>query len=154
MVETSKVAKKAAPRAKKSSSLFSQEERDAMREYVQEKKGGKAGKADGEAACQAAIAKMTGSDRQMAERLHAIIREIAPSLEPKTWYGMPAYARGGQTICFFQNASKFKARYATLGFTDKAKLDDGSMWPSSFALTEITAADEKKIRSLLKKAVG
>ncbi|HEX4298062.1 MAG TPA: DUF1801 domain-containing protein [Devosia sp.] len=137
------------------SSLFSQEERDAMREYVDEKKAGKgAKKEDGAAQVQAAIAKMADADRRLAERVHTIVMAAVPELEPKTWYGMPAYAKDGQTICFFQNAGKFKARYSTLGFSDKARLDDGNMWPASFALLKLSAADEKRIAELVKTAVG
>jgi uncharacterized protein YdhG (YjbR/CyaY superfamily) len=102
----------------------------------------------------AKIAEMAEPDRSMAERLHAIITAAAPALSPRLWYGMPAYAREGNVVCFFQDAAKFKARYATLGFSDKAKLDDGAMWPSSYALTELTAADEARIGALVKKAVS
>jgi hypothetical protein len=110
--------------------------------------------ADGEREVLAKIAEMAEPDRSMAERLHAIIRAAAPVLLPRLWYGMPAYAREGNVVCFFQDAAKFKARYATLGFSDKAKLDDGAMWPSSYALTELTAADEARIGALVKKAVS
>jgi hypothetical protein len=144
-------AKKVAPKANK---IFTAEEREAMEAAVADRKRGKISPEQGEADCRAAIEKMTGSDRKMAERIHAIIKEVAPALESKTWYGMPAYAKAGQTICFFQNASKFKARYATFGFTDKAMLDEGSMWPNAYALTAITPADEAKIKALLKRAVG
>ena len=102
----------------------------------------------------AKIAEMAEPDRSMAQRLHAIIKAAAPALSPRLWYGMPAYAREGNVVCFFQDAAKFKARYATLGFSDKAKLDDGAMWPSSYALTELTAADEARIAALVKKAVS
>ena len=102
----------------------------------------------------AKIAEMAESDREMAERLHAIVKASAPDLSPRTWYGMPAYAKDGKVVCFFQTAEKFKARYATLGFSDKANLDEGAMWPTSFALKELTAADEKKIGALVKKAVS
>ena len=131
---------------------FTNEERAAMRERVQEMKA--AGKADGESAVREKIAAMKGSDRAMAERIHAIVRASAPALSPKTWYGMPAYAKDDEVVCFFQNAEKFKARYATLGFSDKANLDEGHIWPTSFALTELTAADEAKIAALVKKAVS
>jgi uncharacterized protein YdhG (YjbR/CyaY superfamily) len=110
--------------------------------------------ADGEREVLAKIAEMAEPDRSMAERLHAIIKAAAPALSPRLWYGMPAYAREGNVVCFFQDAAKFKARYATLGFSDKAKLDDGAMWPSSYALTELTAADEARIAALVKKAVS
>jgi uncharacterized protein YdhG (YjbR/CyaY superfamily) len=132
---------------------FSAEERAAMKERAQELKA-EASRADGERALLAKIAEMEGPDRAMAERLHAIISAGAPELAPKTWYGMPAYARDGKVVCFFQSAEKFKARYATLGFSDEAKLDDGAMWPTSFALTELTAAAEAKIEALVKRAVG
>ena len=111
-------------------------------------------KAEGERAVLAAIAAMKEPDRVMAERLHAIIEATAPSLWPKTWYGMPAYARDGKVVCFFKSAEKFNSRYATLGFEEAANLDEGAMWPTSFALTELTAADEKKIGALVKKAVS
>ena len=129
---------------------FSAEERAAMKEYVQELKGG----GEGEGALLAKIATMPEPDRSMAKRLHAIIRAAAPGLEPKTWYGMPAYAKDDKVVCFFQGASKFKARYATLGFNDKANLDDGRMWPTAFALKELTGAEEAKITALVKKAVS
>src|SRR5215210_281823 len=131
---------------------FTAEERAAMKERAQELKA-EARKADGESALLAKIAEMPKSDRAMAKRLHAIIKASAPVLSPRTWYGMPAYAKDGKVICFFQSADKFKSRYATLGFSDKANLDKGGMWPTSFALKELTAAEEKKIGSLVKKAV-
>jgi uncharacterized protein YdhG (YjbR/CyaY superfamily) len=140
---------------------FSEEERAAMKEYLQEKKrtarrgaGAGADQADGEADVLASIDKMSEPDRTMATRLHALIKTNAPELKPRTWYGMPAYARDGSVICFFQNAGKFKARYATLGFSDKAKLDEGNMWPSSFAIMQLTPAEETRIVELIKKAVG
>ena len=136
---------------KKSPKTFTREERAAMREAVQERK---AGQADGESAVLAKIAAMKGADRAMAERLHAIIKASAPGLSSKTWYGMPAYAKDDKVVCFFQSAQKFKTRYATLGFSDKAKLDDGNMWPTAFALQELTAADEARIGALVKKAVS
>ena len=102
----------------------------------------------------AKIAEMTGADRAMAERLHALIKESAPELSPKTWYGMPAYARGGKVVCYFQNAQKFNARYATLGFSDQANLDDGTMWPTAFALKELTPGDEARIVELVTRAVS
>jgi uncharacterized protein YdhG (YjbR/CyaY superfamily) len=138
---------------------FTAEERAAMKERAKELKatggrGPRAGKADGESDVLAKIAEMAEPDRVMAERLHAIIKASAPDLSPRTWYGMPAYARDGNVVCFFQSADKFKARYATLGFSDKAHLDDGAMWPNSYALTELTAADEARIAALVKKAVS
>jgi len=136
----------------KASQGFSAEEKAAMRERVREMKA-EAAKSDGEAEALAAIAKMQEPDRAIAKRLHALIKAAAPVLAPKTWYGMPAYAKGGDVICFFQNAGKFKARYQMLGFSDKAKLDDGAMWPNSYALMQLTATEEAKITALLKKAV-
>ncbi len=138
---------------------FTDEERAAMRERAQELKaaapsGRRAGKADGESDVLAKIAEMPGPDRAMAERLHAIIKASAPALSPRTWYGMPAYAKDGKVVCFFQSAQKFKTRYATLGFSDQAKLDEGAMWPTAFALKELTAAEEARISSLVKKAVS
>jgi uncharacterized protein YdhG (YjbR/CyaY superfamily) len=132
---------------------FTDEERAAMKERAQELKA-EAAKADGESAVLAKIAEMRGRDRAMAKRLHAIVKASAPDLSPKTWYGMPAYAKGGKVVCFFQSAEKFKARYATLGFSDQANLDKGAMWPTSFALKELTAAEEAKIGALVKKAVS
>ena len=125
-----------------------------MRERAREVKAGKAGKADGESDVLAKIAEMSEPDRIMAERLHAVIKASAPSLVPRTWYGMPAYAKDGDVVCFFQSAQKFKSRYATFGFSDKANLDDGAMWPNSFALKELTAAAEQNISDLVKKAVS
>ena len=137
---------------------FTDEERGAMKERAKELKAasrrGRAGKADGEADVLAKIAEMPEPDRAMAERLHAVIKASAPELSPKTWYGMPAYAKGGKVVCFFQSADKFKSRYATFGFSDKANLDEGAMWPTSFALTELTAADEAQIGALVKRAVS
>ena len=135
---------------------FTKEERAAMKERSQELKAarGKTSKADGEADVLAKIAEMPAQDRAIAERLHALVKESAPGLSPKTWYGMPAYARDGSVVCFFQSAHKFKSRYATLGFSDKANLDDGAMWPTSFAVTELNTAVEKRIVELLNKAVG
>src|SRR6266851_3209131 len=143
----------------KTSKGFTDEERAAMKEYLQEKKaaarrGPRADKADGESAVLAKIAAMPQPDRAMAERLHAIIKASAPALSPRTWYGMPAYAKDGNVVCFFQSAQKFKTRYATFGFSDKANLDEGAMWPVAFALTELTAADEARIGALVKKAVS
>jgi uncharacterized protein YdhG (YjbR/CyaY superfamily) len=127
---------------------FSDEEKAAMRERAREAKG-----KDGESDLLAKIAEMKEPDRAMAERLHALMKDVAPDLTPKTWYGMPAYAKDGQIVCFFQPAAKFKARYSTFGFNEKANLDDGDMWPTAYALTELTPAAEKKIAALVKKAV-
>jgi uncharacterized protein YdhG (YjbR/CyaY superfamily) len=132
---------------------FTADERAAMKERAQELKA-EAARADGEGALLAKIAEMKGKDRAMAKRLYAIIKASAPALSPKTWYGMPAYAKDGKVVCFFQSAEKFKSRYATFGFTDEANLDEGAMWPTSFALKELTAAEEKKIAALVKKAVS
>jgi uncharacterized protein YdhG (YjbR/CyaY superfamily) len=132
---------------------FTAEERAAMRERAQELKA-EGRRADGESAVLAKIAEMKGLDRAMAERLHEIVKASAPALEPKTWYGMPAYAKGGKVVCFFQSAGKFKTRYATFGFTDTAHLDDGAVWPVGFALKELTPAEEARIAKLVKKAVG
>jgi uncharacterized protein YdhG (YjbR/CyaY superfamily) len=138
---------------------FTDEERAAMRERARELKAdkrrrGKKGKADGESDVVAKIAEMPKADRVMAKRLHAIIKRNAPSLAPRTWYGMPAYANDGKVVCFFQSAEKFKSRYATLGFSDRANLDEGAMWPTSFALKKLTASEEAKIVALVKKAVS
>ncbi|HEY7004813.1 MAG TPA: DUF1801 domain-containing protein [Gaiellaceae bacterium] len=142
-------------RAKTKPKGFTAEERAAMKERAQELKSeARAGKSDGESAVLEKIADMPGPDRVIAERLHAIVKTSAPSLSPKTWYGMPAYAKDGKVVCFFQSAQKFKSRYATLGFSDTANLDQGAMWPTSFALKELTAAEEAKIRKLVKKAVS
>jgi len=135
------------------------EERAAMKERTRELKGEarpspRAGKADGESDVLAKIAEMSAPDRTMAERLHAIIKASAPALSPRTWYGMPAYAKDGKVVCFFQSAQKFKTRYATFGFNDTANLDEGTMWPVAFALTELTAADEARIGALVKQAVS
>ena len=130
---------------------FTDEERAAMKERAQELK---ADKADGESDVLAKIAEMPKPDRAMAERLHAIVKSSAPALSPRTWYGMPAYAKDDQVVCFFQSAHKFKARYATFGFSDKANLDEGTVWPVAFALKELTAAAEAKIGALVKKAVS
>jgi len=131
---------------------FTDEERAAMKERVQELKSGKG---DGESAVLAKIAAMREPDRALGKRLHAIIKAAAPALSPKLWYGMPAYANDdGKVVCFFQSAQKFKTRYATLGFSDKANLDEGAMWPTAFALTELTTADEARIGALVKRAVS
>jgi uncharacterized protein YdhG (YjbR/CyaY superfamily) len=138
---------------------FTDEERAAMKERAQElkastRRGPRAGRADGESEVLAKIAELPEPDRSMAGRLHAIIKANAPELAPRTWYGMPAYAKDGDVVCFFQSAQKFKSRYATLGFSDKAHLDDGNMWPCAYALEELTAADEARIAALVKKAVS
>ena len=138
---------------RKTSKGFTAEERAAMRERAKELKAAK-GKADGESDVLAKIAEMPKADRVMAECLHAIVKATAPDLTARTWYGMPAYAKDGKVVCFFQSAQKFKSRYATLGFSDKANLDDGNMWPTDFALKQLTAAEERKIRALVKKAVS
>ena len=130
---------------------FTAEERAAMRERAKERK---ASKGDGEGDVLAKIAEMQGPDRALAERVHAIVTASAPDLSPRTWYGMPAYAKDGKVVCFFQSAQKFKTRYATLGFSDKAHLDEGTMWPNAFALTKLTADDEARIGALVKKAVS
>ena len=136
---------------------FTDEERAAMKERAQELKvedRANKNKADRESAVLAKIAEMPEPDRAMGERLHAIIKASAPALSPRLWYGMPAYAKDGKVVCFFQSAQKFKTRYATFGFNDPANLDEGTMWPTAFALTELTAADEKRIGALVKKAVS
>jgi uncharacterized protein YdhG (YjbR/CyaY superfamily) len=145
----------------KASRGFTDEERAAMKERAQElkaeaRRGTRANKnkADGESDVLAKIAEMQGSDRAIAKRLHAIIKATAPALSPKTWYGMPAYAKDGKVVCFFQSAQKFNSRYATFGFSDAANLDEGAMWPTSFALKEMTSAEEVRIGALVKKAVS
>ncbi len=148
-----KAAKKPATSAK-SSAGFTAEEKAAMKERARELKAEQA-KADGETELLAKVAEMPEPDRIMATRLHAIVKASAPQLAPKTWYGMPAYTnKDGKVVCFFQAASKFGARYATFGFNDAAKLDDGAMWPTAFALKSLTAADEKKLAALVKQAAG
>ena len=137
---------------KKAAKGFTAEERAAMKEYVQELKRGDAAEAESEVL--AKIAAMREPDRAMAKRLHAIIKASAPALSPKTWYGMPAYAKDGKVVCFFQSAQKFKSRYATFGFSDKANLDEGALWPVAFALKALTAAEEARISVLVKKAVS
>jgi uncharacterized protein YdhG (YjbR/CyaY superfamily) len=134
---------------------FTDEERAAMRERAREQRRRRAqGPEEGEAEVLAAIAKLPPSDREIAERMHAVIRAAAPALVPRTWYGMPAYARDGDVVCFVQVPGKFKARYATLGFTDKSRLDDGRMWPTSYALAELTPAVEARVRELVRQAAG
>ena len=150
--ETQKSAKSTTATSKKFKG-FTDEERAAMKNRVQEMKTS-AEKADGESALLAKIAEMREPDRAMAKRLHAIIKASAPALSPKTWYGMPAYAKDGEVVCFFQPAQKFKTRYATLGFSDAANLDEGAMWPVAFALKELTATEEARIGALVKKAVS
>jgi len=145
--------------AKSSSAKFPDEERGAMKDRVRElktaaRRGPREDKADGESEVLAKIAELPKSDRALGERLHAVIKASAPSLSPRLWYGMPAYAKDGSIVCHFQPAQKFKTRYATLGFSDKAKLDEGAMWPVAFALTELTAGDEARIGALVKKAVS
>jgi uncharacterized protein YdhG (YjbR/CyaY superfamily) len=143
----------------KASTGFTAEERAAMKDRARElkaegRRGTRAGKADAESAVLAKIAEMPEPDRTMAERLHAVIKASAPVLSPKLWYGMPAYAKDGKVVCFFQSADKFKSRYATFGFDDKANLDEGAMWPTSFALKELTPDGEARIGALVKKAVS
>ena len=158
MKETQKSARSTTAKSKASPG-FTAEERAAMKDHAQElktaaRRGPGAAKAGGEADLLAKIAEMTGPDRVMAERVHVIIMASAPDLAPKTWYGMPAYAKDGKIVCFFQPAQKFKSRYATLGFNDAANLDENTMWPIAFALTELTAAAEERIGALVKKAVS
>ncbi len=155
---TQKSAKTTTASGKKSRG-FTDEERSAMKERAQElkaeaRRGPRADRADGESAVLAKIAEMPEPDRAMAKRLHAIVKASAPALSPKTWYGMPAYAKGGKVVCFFQSAEKFKSRYATFGFSDEANLDEGAMWPTSFALKELTGAEEATIGTLVKQAVS
>src|SRR5579859_646434 len=146
MTDTQKQAKRTAATSSKG---FTADERAAMKERSKELKA-----AAGENELLAKISEMPESDRLMAERIHAIIKEAAPNLSSKTWYGMPAYAKDGNVLCFFRSAEKFKTRYATLGFSDKANLDEGTMWPTDFALTKLTAADEERIVALVKRAVS
>ena len=158
MKDTQKPAKNTTARGKASAG-FTDEERAAMKEHAQElktaaRRGPRAAKADGESDVLAKIADMPEPDRSLGERLHAIITGSAPALTPRTWYGMPAYAKDGKIVCFFQPAQKFKTRYATLGFNDAANLDEGAMWPIAYALTELTAADEARIGALVKQAVS
>ena len=158
--------KKDAPKSARSARVtgkafkgFTDEERAAMKEHVQElkaeaRRGPRATTADGESDVLAKIAEMPAPDRAMAERVHAIVKASAPALSPRTWYGMPAYAKDGNVVCFFQSAHKFKSRYATFGFSDKAALDEGTVWPVAFALNALTAADEARLGALVKKAGG
>jgi uncharacterized protein YdhG (YjbR/CyaY superfamily) len=151
MSTTAKKGKQQSAKSTTKKEGFSAEEKSAMRARAKELKD----KTDGETAVRAAIAAMSPKDRAIAKRVHELIKATAPDLLPKTWYGMPAYAnKDGRVVCFFRNAGKFKERYAMLGFNDSAKLDDGSMWPIAFAVKELTAADEAKIRALAKKAVA
>ena len=151
MFNEDNIDKKVTKKPAKSTKGFTNEERGAMRERVKELK---ADKEDGESAVLAKIGEMQPSDRALGERLHAIIKASAPTLSPKLWYGMPAYARDGKVVCFFQPAHKFKTRYATFGFNDSAHLDEGTLWPVAFALKELTAAEESRIGELVKKAVS
>lgn len=156
MADTKKLVKRTAERGDGSSG-FTDEEKSAMQERARELKAESrlsSAKADGESALLAKIAEMPAPDRALAERLHALVTASAPGLSPKTWYGMPAYAKDGKVLCFFQAADKFKARYATFGFSDEANLDEGTMWPTSFALKEMTAANEARIAALVKKAAS
>ncbi len=150
-----KPAQKGTQKSRKSTTAnskgFTEEERGAIRDRVQEMK---TGKGEGESAVLAKIAEMREPDRTMAKRLHTIIRESAPALTPRLWYGMPAYAKDGKVVCFFQDATKFKTRYATFGFSDKANLDEGNMWPNAYALKGLTLAEEARIAALVKKAVS
>ena len=149
-MSTTTKGKKNSAKSTKTKEGFTAEEKAAMRARAKELKE----KTDGESAVRDAIAAMSPKDRALAKRLHQLVKATAPELSPKTWYGMPAYAKDGKVVCFFRNAGKFKDRYATFGFNDSAKLDQGSMWPTAFALTKLTAADEAKIRALVKKAVA
>ena len=144
---------KPAKKGTKTSAKFTDEERGAMKERVKELKAA-GDQANEESAVLAKIAELPAADRALAERLHAVIKASAPVLSPKLWYGMPAYARGGKIVCFFQSAQKFKTRYATFGFSDEANLDDGALWPTAFALKELSAAEEARIGALVKKAVS
>jgi uncharacterized protein YdhG (YjbR/CyaY superfamily) len=158
MKDTQKSAKSTSA-TDKSSSALTEEELAALKETVQERKaaarrGKRADKADGERDVLAKIAEMPEPDRALAERIHSIVKASAPILEPRTWYGMPAYAKEGKVVCFFTAAAKFKSRYATFGFEEAANLDDGNMWPTSFALKELTTAEEARIAELVKKASG
>jgi uncharacterized protein YdhG (YjbR/CyaY superfamily) len=149
MNTTAKKGKQQSAKSTDKKEGFTAEEKAAMRARARELKD----RADGESAVRASIAAMSEQDRALAERLHELVTAAAPDLSPKTWYGMPAYARDGKVVCFFRNAGKFKERYAMFGFNDSAKLDEGSMWPVAFAVTKLTAADEAKIRALVKRAV-
>jgi hypothetical protein len=152
MKDTQKSAKRTT--AVDKTGRFTDEERAAMKDRAQERRGPRPDTADGKSEVLAKIAEMPERDRVMGERLHAVIKVSAPVLSPRLWYGMPAYAKDGNVVCFFQSAQKFKTRYATLGFSDKANLDDGAMWPTAFALTTLTAVEEAKIGALVKQAVS
>jgi uncharacterized protein YdhG (YjbR/CyaY superfamily) len=152
-MSTTKASRKPAKGATKKSAGFSAEERAAMKERARELKAEAAG-ADGESAIQEKLAEMKGTDRAIGKRLHELVKASAPGLTPRTWYGVPAYAKDGKVVCYFQPADKFKARYLTLGFSDQANLDDGAMWPTCFAVKELNPAQEKKIAALVKKAVS
>jgi hypothetical protein len=152
--KTTQKSTKSTTATDKKSKGFTDEERAAMKDRIQEMKAPRADKEDGESAVLAKIAELPEPDRVMAKRLHALIKVIAPGLSPRTWYGMPAYAKDDKVVCFFQSAQKFKTRYATLGFSDKANLDDGALWPVAFALKELTAVEEARITALVKKAVS
>jgi uncharacterized protein YdhG (YjbR/CyaY superfamily) len=151
---TTRAPAKGATAKNKTSNGLTAEERAAMKERTQEIKRAKAGKTDGEAEVLAKIAEMAEYDRAMAERVHAIVTATAPALSPRTWYGMPAYAKDGKVVCFFRSAEKFKTRYATFGFSDKANLDEGDMWPTDFALKDLTTDAEARVAALVKKAVS
>ena len=158
MKDTQKSAKSTTAK-NKTSGAFTDEERAAMKERAREerataRRGPRAAKADGQSDVLAKIAEMRETDRAMAERIHAVIKASAPALSPRTWYGMPAYAKDGKVVCFFQSAQKFNTRYATLGFNDTANLDEGAMWPVAFALTELTDAEEARISALVKQAAS
>jgi uncharacterized protein YdhG (YjbR/CyaY superfamily) len=150
------MATKTAAKRGDANQTWTDEEREAMKEHAREMKAarGKKGKADGEADLLAKIAEMPESDKVMAERIHAIVKEVAPDLESRTWYGMPAYAKDGKVLFFFQSAAKFKARYATFGFNEDPRTDEGTMWATSWAITKLTKADEQRIAELVKQAVG
>jgi uncharacterized protein YdhG (YjbR/CyaY superfamily) len=149
---SAKSTKRASAPRNSSSGKFSAAEREAMKDRARELKASK-NREEGERACREAIAKMKEPDRAMAKRVHALVTAADPDLAPRTWYGMPAYAKDDKVVCFFQDAQKFKSRYATFGFSDEASLDKGGMWPTSYALMELTPAEEKKIADLVKKAV-
>jgi uncharacterized protein YdhG (YjbR/CyaY superfamily) len=158
-MKDTKSSAKSTTRTDKSSSALTEAELAALKETVKERKaaarrGSRADKGDGERDVLAKIAEMPKPDRAMAERIHAIVKASAPTLEPRTWYGMPAYAKDGKVVCFFTAAAKFKSRYATFGFEEAANLDDGNMWPTAFALKKLTAADEAMIAALVKRAVS
>jgi uncharacterized protein YdhG (YjbR/CyaY superfamily) len=152
-VKTKQKPAKSTTATKKRYDGFTADEKDAMKQRVEEMKV-TARRADGEATVRAKIAELPKADRVLAERIHAVIKAAAPGLEPTTWYGMPAYTKNGKIVCHFQSAQKFKSRYATLGFSDQAHLDEGNMWPNAYALMQLTAADEARIAALVKKAVS